>query len=86
MGGLPRRHAAQSAPVQPKDLTSRYVPNTLPPMESVECGRGTIAWPALLSGASAAGVCHAYIEQEPPYGRPTVAPVQRSLEYLRTVR
>jgi sugar phosphate isomerase/epimerase len=79
-------HAARIPLLHLKDLTSRYVPNTLLQMESIECGRGTVKWPRLLAAAQAAGVRCAYIEQEPPFSRPTVESARISLEYLRAVR
>ena len=66
-----------------KDLTRRGVPNFALHMDSVECGKGIIDWPALVSAAHAIGLHQVYVEQEPPFVRSALESVKASLHFLK---
>ncbi len=68
-----------------KDLTHRGVPNFALQMESTECGRGIVDWPALVSAAHSIGLHQVYVEQEPPFVRPALDSVKTSLDFLKGI-
>lgn len=48
-------------------------------------GTGIVDWPAVLHAARAAGVVHAYVEQEPPFDIPRMEAARRSAAYFHTL-
>jgi sugar phosphate isomerase/epimerase len=69
-----------------KDIKSRASAHAGLQLAGTEVGRGIIDWAEVFSAAEAAGVKHAFIEQEPPFERPALEAVRMSYEWLRARR
>lgn len=77
-----REHVGRVPLAHLKDLTRDIPVNTELKMSSVEVGRGIIDWQPVLTEARNAGVRYGYVEQEPPYAKPTIESARLSFDYL----
>lgn len=66
-----------------KDIAPSHRTNVLLKAETTEVGAGVVNWPRVLRAATASGVKHFSIEQEPPYSRmPPLEAAKAAYAYL----
>lgn len=66
-----------------KDIAPSHKPNTALKAETMEVGAGVVNWPRVLRAATASGVKHFAVEQEPPYSRmPPLEAARAAYGYL----
>ncbi|MDG2520770.1 sugar phosphate isomerase/epimerase [Caulobacter segnis] len=77
---LLQKHGARIALLHLKDLAVKQDPGRS--LTTVELGRGTIDWSAVIPAAKAAGVRAAFVEQEAPFARPVLESLRISRDFL----
>jgi sugar phosphate isomerase/epimerase len=69
-----------------KDIAPSHKTNTLLKADTTEVGSGVVNWPRVLRAATASGVKHFSVEQEPPYSRmPPLEAAKAAYAYLSRV-
>lgn len=68
-----------------KDVAAGTPANFALETKPAVAGTGIVDWPAVLRAARAAGVSHAYVEQEPPFEIPRMEAARRSAEFFSTL-
>jgi sugar phosphate isomerase/epimerase len=77
---LLKKHGARIELLHLKDLAVKQ--DSGRPITTVELGRGTIDWSAVILAAKAAGVRAAFVEQEAPFVRPVLESLRISHDFL----
>ena len=68
-----------------KDVALTNRPNTSISLDTVPVGSGVIDWPRVLKAATASGVRHFAVEQEPPFKELPMKAARKSFDYLKSL-
>ena len=81
--GLLRAYPHRFRLMHVKDVAPSHKTNTLLKADTTEVGAGVVNWPRVLRAATASGVKHFSVEQEPPYSRmPPLEAAKAAYGYL----
>ncbi|HEX7856842.1 MAG TPA: sugar phosphate isomerase/epimerase [Sphingobium sp.] len=79
-------HPGRFTQMHVKEVARGTEPNTLMNIVAAPLGKGMIDWPRVLSAASAHGIQHFYVEQDPPFTVPRSQMIAEAFGYLSQVR